>query len=224
VPWDKVRSRELFYYPSELLVPTIPSYPFVKGIAAQNVEEAKKLLSDAGFPDGKGLPVLVAKLHKGSDMLDTVQTMAASWKSLIGLTVTVSQVDPDTYLAETRKRDYTLGISTWIGDYADPLTFLQMWTTGSNLNDARFSDKDYDAAVNDSMSLTDTTRRYQRLSDAEQILLSSAALLPLDHRPAINLINTDTIGGWYSNPLDLHPFKYLYYKARVTPPGIAMRP
>jgi oligopeptide transport system substrate-binding protein len=222
VPWDKVRSKDLFYYPSELLVPTVPGYPIVQGIAAQNTDEAKKLLADAGFPGGKGLPPLVVKLQKGSDMADLVQTMADSWKTQIGLTVTLNLVDPARYLAETRTRDYTMGIATWIGDYADPLTFLQMWTTGSNLNDARFSDKDYDTAVNDSMSLTDTTRRYQRLGDAEQILLSHAAILPIDHRPAINLINTDDIGGWYSNPLDVHPFKFIYFKARATPPGIAM--
>ena len=43
--------------------------------------------------------------------------------------------------------------STWIGDYADPLTFLQLWTSGSNLNDARFSDKEYDTAVNEAIEL-----------------------------------------------------------------------
>jgi peptide/nickel transport system substrate-binding protein/oligopeptide transport system substrate-binding protein len=224
VPWDKVRSKDLFYYPSAQLVPTVPGYPIADGIAGQNVDEAKKLLADAGFPGGKGLPTLVVKLQKGSGMMDLVTIMAGSWKSQIGLNIAVNEVDPAKYLAEARKSDYTLGISTWIGDYADPLTFLQMWTTGSNLNDARFSDKDFDAAVNDSMSITDTTKRYQKLGDAEQILLSHAAILPIDHRPAINLIDTDNIGGWYSNPLDVHPFKFLYYKTRVTPPGIALLP
>ncbi len=224
VPWDKVRSKDLFYYPSEQLVPTVPDYPIAQGIAAQNIDEAKKLLADAGFPGGKGLPTLVAKLQKGSDMIDLVKMMSDSWKSQIGLNVTVNEIDPASYLAEARRRDYTLGISTWIGDYADPLTFLQMWTTGSNLNDARFSDRDYDTAVNDSLFITDTAKRYQRLSQAEQILLSHAAILPVDHRPAINLINTDDIGGWYTNPLDVHPFKFLYFKTRVTPPGIAAGP
>ena len=129
----------------------------------------------------------------------------------------VKEVDPDSYLAETRTRDFTLAMSTWIGDYADPLTFLQLWTMGSNLNDAHFSDSDYDAAVKDSMSITDVGKRYRRLADAEQILLTKAAILPLDHSPAINLINTNSVDGWYSNPLDIHPFKFLKYKSRVTP-------
>jgi oligopeptide transport system substrate-binding protein len=222
VPWDKVRSKDFFYFPSELLVPTVPGYPIVNGIAAAKPDEARKLLADAGFPGGKGLPTLVAKLLKGSYYIDLVKIMADAWKAQIGLAVNIVEVD--SAVAAARSRDYTLGAAQWIGDYADPLTFLQMWTTGSNLNDARFSDKDYDAAINDSMSLTDTTKRYQRLADAEQIVLSKATILPVDHRPALNLIDTTNIAGWFTNPLDVHPFKFLAFKPRITPPGIAMAP
>ena len=222
VPWDQVRSKDLFAFPSERLIPSIPGYPDVKGIAAPQVDDGKKLLADAGFANGKGLPALVIKLAKDSDAKKYVQIMADAWKKLIGLDVVIKEVDPDSLYAETRKRDFALGISTWIGDYADPLTFLQLWTSGSNLNDAHFSDADYDAAVNDSLSILDGKKRYRRLADAEQILLSKAAILPLDHSPAINLINTNSIGGWFPNPLDVHPFKFLKFKSRATPPGIAM--
>ncbi len=195
----------------------------MKGIAAQQVDEAMKLLSDAGFPGGKGLPPLVIKISSGSTGLKKLlQQMADAWKSYAGLEVVWKEVDPDSYFAEIHNFDYTLAESSWIGDYADPLTFLQMWTTGSNLNDARFSDAGYDAAVNEAIGMTDNRKRYQRLADAEQILLSKAAILPLDHQPSINLINTDAIGGWFSNPLDIHPFKFITLKARSSPPGIAM--
>jgi ABC-type oligopeptide transport system substrate-binding subunit/tetratricopeptide (TPR) repeat protein len=214
VPWDKVRSKDDFVFPSDLLVPSIPNYPVVKGIADQQVAEAKKLLADAGYPEGRGLPPLIVKVSSESQSTKAiVQKMADAWKALIGLTVVVKAVDANAYLAETRKNDFALAESTWIGDYADPLTFLQLWTTGSNLNDARFSDKDYDTAVNESISMTDTGMRYRRLADAEQILLTMAAVLPLDHSPAINLINTNSIGGWYANPLDVHPFKSIKLNA-----------
>jgi peptide/nickel transport system substrate-binding protein/oligopeptide transport system substrate-binding protein len=223
VPWDKIRTKDTFTFPSELLVPSIPNYPAVKGIASQQVDEGMKLLADAGFPNGKGLPPLVIKISAGSTGLKKLlQQMADAWQSFASLSVVWKEVNADSYFTEIHKSDYTLAESSWIGDYADPLTFLQMWTTGSNLNDARYSDAGYDAAVNEAISMTDNRARYQKLADAEQMLLSKAAILPLDHQPSINLINTDAIGGWFSNPLDIHPFKFLSFKVRATPPGIAM--
>ena len=125
----------------------------------------------------------------------------------------------DDFYPEMRKSDYALGMSTWIGDYADPLTFLQLWTTGSNLNDARFSDRDYDAAVADSQTMTDGALRYRRQADAEEILLTKAVVLPLSHSPAVHLIDPDSIGGWFANPLDVHPFKFIRFKEKRVPSG-----
>ncbi len=221
VPWDQIRTKD-YIFPSDQLVPSINDYPDVKGIADQQVDEGKKLLADAGFPEGKGLPTLVAKVGKDSAAVGMVQKMAAAWKGLIGLNVDIRQIDPDVYYAETRKRDYTIGISTWIGDYADPLTFLQLWTSSSNLNDARFSDKDYDAAVDEATTMMDPAKRYRRLADAEQILLSHAAILPIYHQAAVHLINLNHVDGWYPNPLDIHPFKFMKFKPFRAPQGIAM--
>jgi oligopeptide transport system substrate-binding protein len=223
VPWDTIRTKDQFYYPSSQLIPSIPFYPDITGISEQSIAEGRKLLAEAGFPGGKGLPTLVVKVSReNQSMKAIVVKMADAWKNLIGLNLTVTEVDPASYLTEMRKGDFTLGVSTWIGDYADPLTFLQLWTTGSNLNDARFFDAEYDKAVDEAIGIMDNRKRYRRLGDAEQILLTKAVILPLDHNPAINLINTQAIGGWYSNPLDVHPFKFLLFKAHATPRDIAM--
>jgi oligopeptide transport system substrate-binding protein len=218
-----VRSKDIFDFPSALLVPSIPNYPAVKGIADQDVEEGKRLLAQAGFPEGTGLPPVTVKLSRDSEgMKAVVKTMADAWKSSIGLDVVVKDVDPGAYLAESRRNDGSLAVSGWTGDYADPLTFLQLWVSDSNLNDAHFSDASYDAAVADAVSIMDTPRRYKRLAEAEGILLEKAAILPLRHGAAVNLINVNAIGGWFSNPLDIHPFKFLTFKAMSTPPGIAL--
>jgi peptide/nickel transport system substrate-binding protein/oligopeptide transport system substrate-binding protein len=221
VPWDQIRTKD-YVFPTEKLIPSIPSYPQVTGIAEQNIDEGKKLLADAGFPEGRGLPPLVAKVANDSTAADLVRKMAEAWKTLAGLQVDVREIDPEKYFAESRNRDYALGISTWIGDYADPLTFLQLWTTGSNLNDARFSDKEYDAAVEQSVSMLDNAKRYRKLADAEQILLDRAVILPLDHTAAVHLIDLDRVDGWFPNPLDVHPFKFIKFKEKRVPKGIAM--
>lgn len=64
--------------------------------------------------------------------------------------------------------------------------------------------------------------RYKELATAEQHLLDSAIVLPVSHSPSINVIDLDVVGGWYPNPLDVHPFKYLYQIKLKPPANIAL--
>jgi oligopeptide transport system substrate-binding protein len=221
LPWSEIRTSD-FLFATDRLIPAIPNYPEVKGIAGQQIEEGKRLLADAGFPEGRGLPRLVIKVFSDSTGAEIAGKFAEAWKRLAGLDVVVRALAPDDFYPEMKKTDYAMGMSTWIGDYADPLTFLQLWTTGSNLNDARFSDRDYDAAVADSQTMADGALRYRRQADAEEILLTRAVLLPLSHSAAVHLIDLDRIDGWFPNPLDIHPFKFIRFKEKRTPTGIVM--
>ena len=70
--------------------------------------------------------------------------------------------------------------------------------------------------------LEEGSSRWATLSEAEKLLLDRAALLPIFHSPALNIIDTNEIGGWFPNALDIHPFKYLYFKALRPLPGVAL--
>ncbi len=220
LPWDTIRSKD-YLYPTSQLVPSIPNYPDVKGIAASDPAEARRLLAAAGFPDGVGLPTLVIRVFDSSSGADMAGAMAAAWKKAIGLTVEVRQLPGEDFSAEARRGEGGLTLSTWIGDYADPLTFLQLFTTGSNLNDAGYSDPGFDAAVDEAVGLQDPAKRYRRMADAEQVLLDSAAVLPIDHLATFDFINVKDVGGWYANLLDIHPFKYIRFQTRPAPANVA---
>jgi oligopeptide transport system substrate-binding protein len=226
LPWDEIRSKDVVFADSHL-IPTIPAYPEVKSIAAFNRDEGLTLLKEAGFPGGKGLPSLVIKVVSSPESesfgSETARKFAAAWKDAVGLDTVIRTYDTsEEYFTEMKKDDFALGISTWIGDYADPLTFMQLWTSDSNLNDAHFSDPEYDKAVVDSLSILDSRERYKRLGAAEEILLTKAVVLPLNHTPAFHLIDLSRIDGWAPNPLDIHPFKFIRFKAHRAPPGTAM--
>ena len=115
-----------------------------------------------------------------------------------------------------------MGASTWIGDFADPLTFLNLWTSGSNLNDAKYNNREYDKLIEESDSVTGE-KRYKLLSKAEKILLDQVVVIPLFNAPSFNLIDLDSIGGWFPNPLNIHPLKYLYYRETTLPPGVVQK-
>jgi peptide/nickel transport system substrate-binding protein/oligopeptide transport system substrate-binding protein len=95
-----------------------------------------------------------------------------------------------------------------------------MWRRDSNLNDARYNDADYETLMEKSMS-EEGNERWSTLAEAEKLLLSRGAVLPISFSPALNIVDTSEIEGWYPNALDIHPFKYLSFKAYRPLPGVA---
>jgi len=218
VPWEEVRGEETLL-PTSRLIPPIPSYPEVKGIQKPDREEALRLLEEAGYPGGRGLPPVDFKLPDDPESTRVATLMAEAWKRELTVEVRLTSLPFNRYLAEVKKPDFTLGAATWIGDYADPLTFLQMWTGDSNLNDARFVDSEFEKLLDSSFG-EEAATRYQRLGESEELLLQRAVILPISHTPAFNLIDLDRVEGWFPNVLNIHPFKYLRFRSLRVPEGV----
>jgi peptide/nickel transport system substrate-binding protein/oligopeptide transport system substrate-binding protein len=203
-------------------VPALYAYPDVAGMTESNVAEGLDLLKEAGYPRGKGLPPVIIKVTRGSSAEAAAQRLAEAWEEGLSLKVEIKSYDYQTYLKELEKDDYTIGAVTWIGDFADPLAFLQIWTSGSNLNDARYSNPAYDRMIDRAMA-EPWEERFALLAEAEALLLHEAVVMPLSHPPAFNLIDLDRLAGWYPNLMDIHPFKHIRFKVRKPPPDVAVR-
>ncbi len=94
-----------------------------------------------------------------------------------------------------------------------------MWTTDSSLNDSGYSNKEFDAEIEKSMTLSGS-ERYAFLSNAEQRLLDDAVVIPVSNTPSVNLVNLKQFQGWYPNPIDIHPVKYFYYPRNEIHPNL----
>lgn len=223
VSWDTIRSK-YFYFGTDKLIPKLSKkYPDVTGISNTMLEEGLSLLEEAGFPGGEGLPTPVIKIPMDETSKEIAQIIADSWKEHIELELEVKQIPHELYFDALRVPDFTIGITTWVGDFADPLSFLEMWTSHSNLNEARYYNDEFDTLIEDSYSEEETEKRYEILAKAESMLLSQAVIIPLKHNPSINLVNTDLIEGWYINLLDIHPFQSIKFKESKVYPNIVMR-
>ncbi len=212
LPWEEIRSEEEVFIPAAGLVPPTPSYPRKTGITEQDIDEGLRLLAEAGYPNGKGLPVIRVAIPKGYEARRISGIMKEHWENnLEGAEVIVEEYDYPDYYSLMKSDEYTLGTITWIGDFADPLTFLQMWTSNSGLNDGKYSNPLYDKAIEEASFLFGR-ERYASLAEGEKLLLKDSAVLPISHSPAVNLVNRDIISGWFPNPLDIHPFKFLSFR------------
>jgi peptide/nickel transport system substrate-binding protein/oligopeptide transport system substrate-binding protein len=219
LPWEEMRKD--YFLPAKTLIFPLPDYPQLDGVTETDIEQAKKLLSLAGYPEGKGLPTLVIRLSPGEDAARIGTLMSETWLEQLGVPCKVEVVPYSKYFNSLKEPGYVVGATTWIGDFADPYTFLQMWRSDSNLNDARHNDSDYEALLDKSMT-QEGTERWKTLSEAEKLLLERGTVLPLAYSPAINIVDTDELGGWYTNALDIHPFKYIVFKDFKPLPGVAL--
>ena len=219
LPWDEIRSN--YYLPAETLIFPVAGYPEVDGISEADYDEAKRLMEEAGYPGGIGTPELVIRLSQSQDAARVGSLMASAWKEVLGLNIRVEVISFERYFQSMKEDGYTVGSSTWIGDFADPYTFLQMWRRDSNLNDACFDSDEYEALIEKSMT-EEGNVRMETLAEAERLLLEGAVILPIYFSPALNIVDTNELDGWYPNALDVHPFKYMSFKAYRPLPGVVM--
>jgi peptide/nickel transport system substrate-binding protein/oligopeptide transport system substrate-binding protein len=219
LPWEQIRDPEMHFMPSPVLVPPIPFYPEVSGIVETDVEQALGLLEEAGFPEGRQLPSLIIHIHEGPEAMRVAELARDAWEAALNQVPEIRVTPFSRYHDALREGTFTMGTMGWIGDYADPLTFLQMWIGDSNANDAGFSDPRYDGLIDQAMGQSGVSR-YETLAEAEEILLQTGVILPVSHSPAVNLIDLRAVAGWFPNPLDIHPLKHLRFSTGAPVPGV----
>ncbi|MBN1685249.1 MAG: peptide ABC transporter substrate-binding protein [Spirochaetales bacterium] len=223
IPWNELRAG-VSSFVSSTLVPEVGFYDKPPALEELNVEMGLKLLAEAGFPNGRGLPAVKAVVTPGSVAEAVLEAAAKIWDERIALKTEIVPVSFNAYQEIARTGGYVIGASTWIGDFADPLSFLQMWTTGSKLNDAKYSSERYDSLVEQAMS-ENSEARYDMYAQAEALLLSDeVVVIPLANPPSVNFVDLEGITGWYANALDIHPFKHIRFKTPVVPKWYAGAP
>ncbi|MCL2066494.1 MAG: peptide ABC transporter substrate-binding protein [Treponema sp.] len=219
LPWEEIRQGH--FLPAKTLIYPISGYPEIEGISETDIEEAEKLLAQAGYSGGYGLPEMVIRLTPSQEAARIGGLMATTWKEKLGVPVRVEVIPYNRYFQSMKESGYGVGSSTWIGDFADPYTFLQMWRKDSNLNDARLNDEEYEKLMEKSMG-EEGEKRLATLAEAEKLLLDRGSVLPISYSPAVNIVDTDELDGWFLNALDIHPFKYISFKAFRPLPGVVM--
>jgi len=195
--------------PADGFVPPSSGYTPAKGYAFDPAA-ARKLLADAGYPNGKGFPTLTILYNTNTNHKRIAEFIQAQWKENLGITVNLLNQEWGTYL-DTRSQSHNFDIARagWLGDYLDPSTFLDMWVTGGTQNDGLYSNKTYDELLAKSR-LTSGAERYQLMMEAEKVLIDQdMAILPIYYYVTQNLIDMNKWDGWYPNPLDIHPWKFI---------------
>ncbi len=208
IPWDEIRENGNFLYPTETLVPQDSLYFGSTGIAGADRETSFQLLEEAGFKNGFGLPTIHIAIHPGEALEEITDQITDIWSSELGITVIIDVVPFSVYLGDPENSPYTMGFITWIGDFYDPYSFLNLWLSDSNFNPGKYQNPEFDSLIRKGLEQGNDADRFIYFREAENILLQQAAVIPISHSVSVNFINTDIVSGWYPNLLDIHPMKY----------------
>ncbi|MEO6462957.1 MAG: peptide ABC transporter substrate-binding protein [Candidatus Eisenbacteria bacterium] len=165
---------------------------------------ARECLAKAGYPGGKGFPKIEILFNTSEDHRRIAEAIQAMWKRDLGIPVALSNQEWASYLAATNAKEYDVARRSWIGDFRDPMTFLDMWVSGSGNNRTNWSDARYDALIRQATTETDPARRLALLSEAESILLADGPVIPIYHYTQSALVKP-YVRGIHSTLLDVHP-------------------
>lgn len=178
--------------------------------ASGDVAQAKQLLAEAGFPDGKGFPSIEIMYNSGQGHQDIATAVQEMLKKNLGITVTLRNVERKVQLDETSNKKYpALARNGWIADYADPMTFLDMWTTTSGNNVSGYSSAEYDKLIAQAKTEADSTKRMTLMHQAEDLLMTDMPIIPLYEYTNVVCLKS-YVKGVHKSPLGMVYFNNTY--------------
>ncbi len=174
---------------------------------------ARKLLAEAGFPEGRGFPRLAYAFPSAAGGGARLQAKLAvelqqMWREELGIEVELRQIERKIFFSEQSRLDFDISASSWVGDYNDADTFLDLFVSTSGNNRTGWTDAKYDALIHEANMQRDLGRRADLFRQAETILVSEKApIVPLYFYAGFNYFDPKKIKGIYQNILDEHPLQ-----------------
>ena len=162
-----------------------------------NVEEAKRLLEEAGYPGGEGFPAITYSTNDAGYHKVVAEYLQQAWAE-IGVQLQVDIVEWASFTPMRRNGDYDASRNGWVGDYSDPSNMLDLLYSSNGNNDGKFNNAEYDAAMNTSRTTLDAAERSAALHKAEDILMNEAACIPVAYYNDFWLQSSKITGMWHS--------------------------
>ncbi len=210
-PWNEIHKKYLI--PATTLVYPLQGYPQIDGFDYTDAIEASLKMKDArakyGLPEEEIIP-LVMHIFENEFTEDEEKLILESLEPL-GIALEIRKIPSYMYYATIAAADADILVTSWIGDFADPLAFLELFRGGSTMNESGWKNDRYDSLLEQAATAGET-ERLNLLGQAENILLDEGMVLPLYRSVSSNVIDLGEVGGWYANAFDIHPLKYLYKK------------
>ena len=169
-----------------------------------DLEKAKELLAEAGYPNGEGFPIIEYMTNDAGYNKPVAEYLQSAWKDL-GITMDIKIVEWSTFTPTRRAGDFEICRGGWVYDYDDPSNMLNLLASTSGNNDGKYSNPEVDKLLEEARSTADKAEHYEKLHAAENLIMEDAAVSPLVYSSDFYLQNPKLKGTWHS------PYGYWYF-------------
>jgi oligopeptide transport system substrate-binding protein len=190
------------------------SYPgtagyFPRAQITGTLDDARRLLADAGYPGGRGMPTIQFIYNTNDNHKQIGEAIQEMWRKNLGVNIELQNQEWKVYLDNQHTHNYQLQRAGWIADYEDPHVFLEIWETGNGNNDTLWSNADYDRLLHEALQAKDDAVRYEIYQKMDAILVDECPVIPIYYYTKTYLMSP-RVKGYWPTLLDTHPFKYIY--------------
>jgi oligopeptide transport system substrate-binding protein len=215
-PFDNPKLRKAFalaidrtVFPKILQGRAVPGTSWIPpGMLAHNPEiglafnpaEARKLLADAGFPDGKGLPPIVLGYNTQDDHKLVAEAVQGMWQKNLNVIVKIENQEWKVYLKKLQTDPFVVHRAGWGADYPDPDNFMKLFTSNSGNNHGRWKNPRYDELLEQAAREQDEKKRTRLYDQAQKLLTETdAAIVPLFWTTEATLLSPKFTGLEYNS-------------------------
>lgn len=176
---------------------------------AYDPESAQALLAQAGYPNGDNFPEIELQYNSHEQHRKIAIAIQQMWKDNLNITVRLQNKDWKVYLDDETTGNYDISRASWIGDYLDPNSFLDIWTSDSGINRTGWSSSEYDKKVlRDAPTATNKSQRFKHFYDAEKILFDNMPIIPVYTYASKHLLHP-SVKGMPANLMDYYNYRYV---------------
>jgi oligopeptide transport system substrate-binding protein len=171
-----------------------------------DLPEARRLLAEAGFPGGQGFPKFEIKMNADPVNTKVFEAIQQMWRKELGIDCTLATMDFRVYIDAMQTLDFDVLRSRWVGDFNDPATFTDLFTSTSGNNNTGWKSPGYDRLIAAAARELDTGRRFALLREAETLVINEAPVTPVFYGTRTYLIHPD-VKGWVPALLGVHRYQ-----------------
>ena len=178
-------------------------------------EVAKRLLAEAGYPNGEGFPPIEILYNTNEGHRKIAVALQEMWKNYLNIDIKLLNQEWKVYLATESAGDYQISRGGWIGDYVDPNNFLDMFLCNGGNNRTGWCNEEYDRLILEvAPSQSSHEQRLKIFQQAETILLEDMPIIPVYTYTSIKLLHP-SVRNFDDNILNQAMYKDLYLDANL---------